>query len=349
MRTRSLSRWLLAAWLGACPLGILIHSLHAADPAKLADVKAADAAKPAETKPADAKPKPSVPKPPPDVDRPVPEDQLKKIEEALPTEAPAKANKPRKLLVCTLATGFVHSSIPVGAKTFDLMGKKLGTWETVISHDKEMFAPDKLAGFDAILMQSTTGSLFGVKGKQTPEEKEHNDMLRKSLVDFVKSGKGLIGVHAASDCSYDWPEYGEMIGGYFNGHPWGKVTYRIDDPKSPLTVMFPTDKAFELSDETYTFKPVPYSRDKLHVLASIDVSKFSEADIAKENRKDDHDYALSWIHEFGKGRVFYAAHGHSEHVYWNPVMLKHYLAGIQYALGDLQANDAPSSSASAGK
>jgi hypothetical protein len=236
----------------------------------------------------------------------------------------------------------------VGAKTFELMGKKLGTWDTVISHDKEMFAPDKLAEFDAILMESTTGSLFGVKGQLTPEEKAHNDMLRQSLVDFVKSGKGLAGVHAASDCSYDWPEYGEMIGGYFNGHPWGKVTYKIDDPSSPLTAMFPTDHAFELSDETYTFKQVPYSRDKLHILTSIDTTKFSDADRAKENRPNDHDYALSWIHKFGKGRVFYAAHGHREDVYWNPVMLKHYLAGIQYALGDLPADDAPSNSASAG-
>jgi type 1 glutamine amidotransferase len=341
MRTRQSIPWLLAAWLGACPLGILCRTSQAQDPAKPAE------AKPAEAKPAAAKPQANVPKPPPDVDRPVPEDQLKKITEALPTEAPAKPQKPRKLLVCTLATGFVHSSIPVGAKTFELMGQKLGTWETVISHDKEMFAPDKLAGFDAIIMESTTGSLFGNKGKFTPEEKSHNDMLRQSLVDFVKSGKGLVGVHAASDCSYDWAEYGEMIGGYFNGHPWGKVTYKIDDPKSPLTAMFPTDKPFELSDETYTFKKEPYSRDKLHILASIDVSKFSDADVAKENRKDDHDYALSWIHEFGKGRVFYAAHGHREEVYWNPVMLKHYLAGIQYALGDLPADATPSSSASA--
>lgn len=336
-------RLLAAAWLGCCPLALLTRGTSAADAPKAADTK------PAEAKPAEVKPKPA----PPSVDRPVPEDQLKKIEEALPNEAPAKPQKPRRLLVCTLATGFVHSSIPVGARTFELMGKKLGTWETVISHDKEMFAPASLAGFDAILMESTTGSLFGLKGgeaaKLTGEAKEHNDMLRQSLLDFVKSGKGLVGVHAASDCSYDWPEYGELIGGYFNGHPWGKVTYKIDDPTSPLTSMFPTDQPFVLADETYTFKKVPYSRDKLHILTSIDVTQFSDSDRAKENRNkdpDDHDYGLSWIHQYGKGRVFYAAHGHREDVYWNPVMLKHYLAGIQYAMGDLQANDSPSSSAS---
>ena len=286
-----------------------------------------------------------------DVDRPLSEAETAKIEAALPTEAPAKPLKPRKVLVFTLATGFVHSSIPVGAHTFELMGKKLGTWDTVITHDKEMMAPDKLKDFDAIIMESTTGELFGYKNggdlkKAGDEEKQHNDSLRKSLIDFVKSGHGLVGIHAASDCSYDWPEYGEMIGGYFNGHPWGHVTYKIDDPKSPLTSMFPTDKPFEMSDETYTFKKEPYSRDKLHILTSIDYDKMSEKDKAKENRPYDHDYALSWIHQFGAGRVFYAAHGHGEGVYSNPVMLKHYLAGIQYALGDLQADATPSGTGS---
>lgn len=349
MRQLNLAKLCLAAALTAGAVSFLKTNARAADePAKAAEAKAAES-KPAEEKPAKAK-RPSAPKPKPDIDRPLNEDEITKITEALPGEAPARPQKPRKLLVCTLATGFVHGSIPVGAHCFEMMGKKLGAWDAVISHDKEMFAPDKLAEFDAVLMESTTGELFGYKGdevaKLKAEDKEHNDMLRQSLVDFVKSGKGLVGVHAAGDCSYRWAEYGDMMGGYFNGHPWGSVTYKIDDPKSPLTAMFPTDEPFELKDETYTYKMQPYSRDKLRILASIDTSKFTDAERAKENRPD-HDYALSWIHEYGKGRVFYAAHGHSDHVYWNPVMLRHYLAGIQYALGDLPADAAPSNSASA--
>lgn len=314
MQTRKiLASLAAAAWLGASVLSFAPRAAHAADK--------------------QAKP-----------------DQLKKVEAALPTEAPAKPQKPRKVLIFTLATGFVHSSIPLGAEAFKLMGEKLGTWDSVISSDKEMFQPDKLKEFDGVIMESTTGELFGLHGgdynKISPDEKEHNEALRKSFVDYVRSGHGLVGVHAAADCSYDWPEYGEMIGGYFNGHPWQHVTYKIDDAASPLTSMFPKD-GFELTDETYTFKKEPYSRSKLHVLASIDMSKMSDADKKHENRPFDHDYALAWVHEFGKGRVFYAAHGHKEEIYWNPVMLKFYLAGIQYALGDLQANDAPSSSGSA--
>jgi hypothetical protein len=114
------------------------------------------------------------------------------------------------------------------------------------------------------------------------------------------------------------------------------VTVKIDDPKSPITAAF-EGKPFQIQDETYTFKKEPWSREKLHILTSLDVSKFSEADLKKENRPYDHDYGISWIHDFGKGRVFYCAHGHSEHVYWDKAMLQHYLAGMQYALGDLQA------------
>jgi hypothetical protein len=194
-------------------------------------------------------------------------------------------------------------------------------------------------------MESTTGTLFGVRGNESklrPEDKTHNDMLRKSFIDYVKAGHGLVGVHAATDCSYNWPEYGEMIGGYFNGHPWGHVTYKIDDPNSPLTAMFPKEKPFVVNDETYTFKKEPYSREKLHILASIDLSQMSDADKKKENRPYDHDYALAWIHQYGAGRVFYAAHGHGEDMYSNPTMLKFYLAGIQYALGDLSADATPS-------
>ena len=282
-------------------------------------------------------------------EKPVNPAQLQKVEAALPTAAPAEPQKPRKVLIFTLASGFVHSSIPLGAETFKVMGEKLGTWESVISDDKGMFQPDKLAQFDAVIMESTTGELFGLHrgdyNKMSAPDKEHNDALRKSLVDFVRSGHGLVGVHAAGDCSYDWPEYGEMMGGYFNGHPWHHVTYKIDDAASPLTAMFSKDMPFVIDDETYTFKKEPYSRSKLHVLASIDMSQMSDKDKKGENRPYDHDYALAWIHEFGKGRVFYAAHGHSESVYWNPTMLKFYLAGIQYALGDLKADDAPSAGA----
>jgi type 1 glutamine amidotransferase len=100
---------------------------------------------------------------------------------------------------------------------------------------------------------------------------------------------------------------------------------------------------FEIHDETYTFGMDTWSRKNLHILTSIDYDKMSDADKAKEDfPRADHDYGLSWIRREGKGRVFYEAHGHSERVYAIKPMLEHVLAGVQYAIGDLKADDGPS-------
>jgi type 1 glutamine amidotransferase len=141
-----------------------------------------------------------------------------------------------------------------------------------------------------------------------------------------------------------WPEFNTLIGGYFKFH-WPDpqlITVKIDDPKSPLTAMF-DGKEFEIRDETYTFEQNSFSRKNVHVLTSIDYDKMSAEDKKKEgNPRTDGDYALSYIHREGEGRVFYEGHGHSDRVYAMTPMLEHLRAGIQYAVGDLKADDSPS-------
>ena len=141
-----------------------------------------------------------------------------------------------------------------------------------------------------------------------------------------------------------WPEFNHMIGGYFKFH-WvypQPITVKIDDPNSPLTAMF-HGQEYQIHDETYTFAQDSFSRKNVHVLTSIDYAKMSDEDKAKEtSKRTDGDYALSYIHREGNGRVFYEAHGHSETVYAIKPFLEHMLAGIQYALGDLKADDSPS-------
>jgi type 1 glutamine amidotransferase len=141
-----------------------------------------------------------------------------------------------------------------------------------------------------------------------------------------------------------WPEFNKLIGGYFKFHwPDPQLIYvKIDDPNSPLTAMF-HGKDFEIHDETYTFVQESFSRKNVHVLTSIDYDKMSAEDKAKEaHPRSDGDYALSYIRREGKGRVFYEGHGHSDRVYAMTPMLEHLRAGIQYALGDLKADDSPS-------
>jgi type 1 glutamine amidotransferase len=303
-------------------------------------------------------------------------DQTMKIEKAIPDAPAVKPEKQHKVLVYTRASGFVHSSIPIGAKAFEMMGKKTGAYEvTKITEDPAVFDGDGLKEFDCIVLMSTTGDFLKPSAprmdkkeldKMTEEQRkkaeeahakweadnkgfaEAEPARKKALLDFVSSGKGLVGIHAATDAYYKWDDYGAMIGGYFNGHPWQKINVKIDDANSPLTAQF-EGKNFDFVDEIYTYKTLPnHGRDKLHVLLSIDLEKSGfgkdDKDPAKykgENRAD-HDYAVAWIKKHGSGRVFYTLLGHREETYMNPLSMKFFLAGMQYALGDLKADDTPS-------
>jgi len=264
-------------------------------------------------------------------DKPTAE-QIEKMKAAVPGKATVKPVQPRRLLVFTLCKGFRHSSIECGAKALEIMGQKTGAYETVVSEDVSMFAPEKLRQFDAVCFLNTTGELFD------------DPALKKSLLEFVRGGKGIVGIHAATDCFYKWPEFGEMMGGYFHGHPWGAndtVTLKIEEPDHPLCAPF-EGKTFVVTDEIYQFRE-PYSREKLRVLLSLDTSK---TDMKKGGiHRTDGDFAVSWVRAYGKGRVFYCSLGHREDVYWNPTVLRYYLAGIQYALGELKADATPSTRA----
>jgi type 1 glutamine amidotransferase len=143
-----------------------------------------------------------------------------------------------------------------------------------------------------------------------------------------------------------WPEFNNMIGGFFKFH-WNdgqEIVYKIDEADHPLNAPFRSLKEpLLIADETYTFGRETYSRKNLRVLTSVDYDRMSAEDKAKEQfPRDDGDYALSWIKRDGKGRVFYMAHGHNESVYAVTPLLEHLLYGMQYALGDLEADDRPS-------
>jgi uncharacterized protein len=314
---------------------------------------------------------------------------------ALPDKAPAKPKQARKVLVLGKAAGFVHASIPLGARTIEEMGKKTGAWSATITYDAADINEQNLKQYDAIVLVSTTGEFL-----DDPNDAAATAARRKALLDFVRGGKGLAGIHAASDSYHrtaaappsgtgragagpeggggrggaagnpappalgptgfpvqapatqlgpdrevgTWPEFNKMIGGFFKFH-WNDgqlITVKIDEPKHPLNAPF-KGQSFQIIDETYTFGRETYSRENLRVLTSVDYAKMSAEDKAKEQfPRADGDYGLSWIHRDGKGRVFYEAHGHNEKVYAIKLYLEHVLAGMQYVLGDLEADDSPS-------
>ncbi len=256
--------------------------------------------------------------------------ELEKIAAAVPKEA-AKPKSPRKVLIFWRCEGFFHGSgIAGGNKAFALMGEKTGAFSVDCSNDYAVFEPANLAKYDAVMLNNTTYLKF-----PRPE-------LRQALLDYVRSGKGLIGIHAATDNFYDWPEGAKMIGGLFDGHPWGgggTWAFRIDAPDHVLNRAF-GGKGFKLQDEIYQFKD-PYSRDDRRVLLTLDLTDPATGKVTGGVKRADKDFAVAWIKTEGKGRVFYCALGHAANVFMDPAVMQFCLDGIQYALGDLQADASP--------
>ncbi len=125
-----------------------------------------------------------------------------------------------------------------------------------------------------------------------------------------------------------------MMGGYYGGHIEAEVAIKIEEPGHPLVACF-VGKPFRIRDEVYIFGP-PYSRESLRVLASLDLSAMPDP-----GKRADKDYAVSWVRAYGEGRVFYTTLGHALETYSNPLFLRHLLAGIQFATGDLAAEARP--------
>jgi hypothetical protein len=168
-----------------------------------------------------------------------------------------------------------------------------GALEVVASEDLSLISAENLRDFD-VLYFFTSGELA------------LSDQQKADLLSFVGEGKGFGGVHSATDTLYTWPEYGDLIGAYFNGHPWAQeVSIRVEDPDHPT--MRGLGSSFRISDEIYQFRD--FSRDRIHVLMSLDTSS---VDLTKPGvAREDGDFPLAWAKSYGKGRVFYSSLGHA--------------------------------------
>ncbi len=270
---------------------------------------------------------------------------LEKITAALPSKPFANPKKHRKVLVFSKTNGFHHASIATGRIALAEMGKKTGAYDVVISDDLANFEINTLKSFDAVCFLSTTMNAFSPNAeelksmseanKKTAEERDAR--LKDNLMKFVKSGRGFVGIHAATDTFYEWPEYQQMINGCFDGHPWTsnvKVSIKVESgqEKHPLVAMFNGENV-EFPEEIYQFK-TPYDSKAVHMLLRLDTTK---TDMTRSGiKRTDGDFGVAWARHWEKGRVFYCSLGHNHEMYWNPKVLSHYLAGIQWALGDYQ-------------
>ncbi|HMK38821.1 MAG TPA: ThuA domain-containing protein, partial [Bacteroidota bacterium] len=254
---------------------------------------------------------------------------FERILEAAPGAPTARPKHPRLLLIFNRSEGYRHSAIPFGAAALEVIGKKTGAYETVQSEDPAMLRPENLNRFDAVCLNNTT------------QLKIEDPLARKGLLDFISGGKGIIGIHAATDNFPTWSEGQEMLGGVFDGHPWtadGTWQVENEDPAHPLNAAF-GGKGFLIKDEIYRIRQIELRKNS-RVLLGLDM-KAARNRTAIGVRSTDRDIPISWVRTYGKGRLFYCSLGHNESVYTNPAVLRHYLDGIQFALGDLEVETTP--------
>lgn len=256
---------------------------------------------------------------------------------ALVVPTAVSAADPARLLVVSVTLGFRHSSIGTAEGVLEELGRGRGNWhldylrmpagkrddpgwmETVTAQFARAFAPETLREFDGVVFVSTTGEL------PLPD--------LAGFLEWIKSGKAFIGFHAAADTLKSSDDYVEMIGGHFAGHPWnapGEHGFVNHEPDHRLTAMFPP--RFRVQDEIYQYDP-RLSPENLRVLVSIDM--------AASDPKEPWHVPVSWVREYGKGRVFYTNFGHNETTWKDPAFQKHATEGIAWALGRFAAPAEP--------
>ena len=146
---------------------------------------------------------------------------------------------------------------------------------------------------------------------------------------WIKTGKAFIGFHAASDTLKNSDAYCDLIGGHFAGHPWnagGEHAFVVHEPKHRLSVMLP--ERFRWKDEIYQYD-LRYKPENLRVLVSLDM----QASTPKEPLY----VPVSWVRDYGKGRVFYTNFGHNDATWKEPMFQRHMSDGIAWALKRLDA------------
>jgi uncharacterized protein len=322
---------------------------------------------------------------------------------------PARADeKAKKILLVTHSAGFVHSSVVEAEKVLKEIGPKHGFEFTCFRYtnnpQRQATYKKKIDGkevelkgsaldaysaqFERATKQPVTAGQVGRLNAETLKQydavfffttgspiESKEDMT--ALLEYIKSGHGFLGTHCATDTQYNMKEYGDLVGAYFDGHPWHtKVKVIVEDKQNPISKHL--GDSFEITDEIYQFRD-PYSRDKLHVLMRLDplwvaqqradepmrieaekkklhaqIAKLEAANKTAEVLKlraklkgldnfrsnihrGDNDYAIAWVRNYGKGRVFYTALGHREEVWRDPRFQQMLIQAMRWTTGEINA------------
>jgi uncharacterized protein len=216
-------------------------------------------------------------------------------------------DKKINVLVFSKTNGYRHNSISSGLKMLSELAQERN-WVLTSTENAELFTPEFLKTFDVVVFLNPTENVL-------------NEAQQKNFEEFMGTGKGFVGIHAAADCEYDWPWYGQLNGAFFRTHPAAQLgTVILENTDHPSMVPFKGIKTYRTFDEWYSFKENP--RAKVHVLARLDETSLDEA-----TKKDDNwkmgDHPLIWYQESGNTRSFYTVFGHTPEAFQDPKIREH--------------------------
>jgi len=230
-----------------------------------------------------------------------------------------------------------HDSVSHALAIIERLGYESGLYDTYIRTDSNIISksPLKTNGEPASGGPSLTNvdAIFFLGHRDV----DLSPQQRADLLAFVHDdGKGFVASHTATTAFASWPEFGELLGGRYDDHPWNTVEAPVinEDPNFPATKHLPG--VFNLTDEFY--QTSDFSRDKIHVVLRLDMSKLPPK--PNVHRKDG-DFTLAWAKMYGKGRVFYSSLGHDAKTWDNPDVYHMYFEAVKWALGLTEADITP--------
>jgi len=238
----------------------------------------------------------------------------------------------RNLLFIGQAKGYQHEAISTAMTTLYQLGRSSGLWNTYLRTDCTALTKKPLK-WEAKNLDAFDAVAFFTDG-----DLDMDDSQKADLLSFIRDdGKGFIGIHSAAITFTSWPEYGRMLGGYFDGHPWGQFNAPlvVEDANFPGMKNLPA--TFTLFDEIYQIKD--FSRERCRVLLSLDADKM---DLARKGvKRVDKDFAVAWVKTYGRGRVLYNGLGHVPAVWERPDMQQMWLAMVQWSMGLVPGDATP--------
>jgi type 1 glutamine amidotransferase len=256
------------------------------------------------------------------------------------------AGMKKLLAIGDVHTGYQHDSVSHALATIEQMGRRSGEYITYIRTDTQLITKDKVYGTGKYAATGTRSvnaknlDYFDAIFFYGLGEGDLSARQKGDLLSFVHDdGKGFVGGHSAIDAFYSWPEYGEMVGAYFDNHPWGvfDAPILVEEPSFPGMSHF--RREFVIHDEIYVPTNAPYSRKEVDVLARMDGSKVDLK--VKDLHRTDGDFPVAWVKKYGKGNVFYSTFGHPDSAWDNPDVQKMYFEAIRWSLGLVEYTPRP--------